>query len=79
MTAAAIAKILSGALIVLRALSGVFGVAKGKLSDLIATAINEDRDVGADEVQVLIDEALSAIDDLDAAIDAAEAEGEFEE
>lgn len=79
MTAAAIAKILSGALIVLRALSETFGVAKGKLSALISTAINENRDIGADEVQALIDDAGAALDDLDAAIEAAETEGEFEE
>ena len=79
MEAAAIARILSGVLIVIRGLTATFGVTREKLVALLATAAAENRDVGADETQALIDDAASALDDLDAAIDAAEAEREFEE
>lgn len=79
MEAAAIAKVLSGLLIVIRGLSGAFGITGRKLVELLDTAAAEKRDVGADDVQALIDDAATALDDLDAAIAAAEAEGEFRE
>lgn len=79
MEAAAIAKVLSGLLIVIRGLSGAFGITGRKLVELLDTAAAENRDVGADDVQALIDDAETALDDLDAAIAAAEAEGEFQE
>lgn len=77
MEAAAIAKVLSGLLIVIRGLSGAFGVTGRKLVELLDTAAAENRDVGADDVQTLIDDAAAALDGLDAAIEAAEAEWEF--
>lgn len=79
MEAAAIANVLSGLLIVIRGLSGAFGITGRKLVELLDTAAAEKRDVGADDVQALIDDAATALDDLDAAIEAAEAEGEFRE
>lgn len=79
MEAAAIANVLSGLLIVIRGLSSAFGVTGRKLVELLDKAAAENRDVGADDVQALIDDAATALDGLDAAIEAAEAEGEFRE
>ena len=70
MTAATIARVLSGLLIAIRGLSSSFAIPRSKLVALLATASGEDRDVGADEVQALIDAADAALDKLDEAIDA---------
>lgn len=79
MEAVAIAKLLSGLLIIIRSVSGQFGLTRAKLADLLARAVSEERDVTDAEVQALLDDAYAKLDDLDAVIAKAEAEGEFRE
>lgn len=79
MEAVAIAKVLSGLLIIIRSVSGQFGFTRAKLADLLATVVSEERDVTDAEVQALLDDAYAKLDDLDAAIARAESEGEFRE
>lgn len=78
MEAKTVARVLSGLLIAIRGLSVLTGLTQRKLVELLDRAAAENRDVEKDEVQALIDDAVEALDNLDAAITKAESEGEFE-
>ena len=64
MNAAAIAMIINAALRIIQGLRDAFGASKEQIADLLALAIEENRDVSAGEIETLIGEAQSAIDRL---------------